>query len=82
MNIVVDPDGTVRCVYGEAIDMSQLGAVEIRRGSFVEPDDHGGWWADLSPVDGPRLGPFSRRSDALSAEVQWLDERWLMPAAP
>jgi hypothetical protein len=79
MNIVVDPDGTVRCVYGEAIDVSHLGTVEIRRGSFVEPDDHGCWWADLSPVNGPRLGPFNRRSDALSAEVQWLDEHWLTP---
>ena len=32
----------------------------IRRASHVEPDEAGRWWADLSPVGGPRLGPFAR----------------------
>lgn len=30
--------------------------------------------ADLSPVGGPLLGPYQRRSEALAAEVQWLAE--------
>lgn len=30
------------------------------------------WWADLSPVNGPLLGPFLSRSSALEAEVEWL----------
>ena len=79
MNIVVAPDGTARCVYGEAVDLHALGDVEVRRASHVEPDGRGRWRADLSPVRGPVLGPFARRSDALAAEARWLDEHWLTP---
>ena len=79
MNIVVAPDGSMRCVYGEAVDLRALGRIEVRRASHVEPDDGGRWHADLSPVGGPVLGPFARRSDALAAEARWLDERWLAP---
>ena len=39
----------------------------------------GGWRADLSPVGGPQLGPFRRRSEALRAEAAWLVEHWLVP---
>ena len=80
MNIVIQPDGTARCVYGEAVDLRALGRVEVRRASHVEPDARGRWWADLSPVGGPVLGPFDRRSDALAAEARWLDEHRLPPA--
>lgn len=30
------------------------------------------WWADLLPVKGPVLGPFSNNTSALTAEVDWL----------
>jgi hypothetical protein len=76
MQLRIDPDGTVRCIYGEAIDLSALGMPAIRRASHVEPDDDGRWWADLSPVSGPRLGPFSARSLALDAERAWLEAHW------
>ena len=75
--IVVLPDGTVRCVYGEELDLAVLGAIEIRRASFVEPAPCGSWFADLSPVNGPRLGPFPIRSRAIAAEAQWLHEHWV-----
>ena len=68
MEIVIQPSGTVRCLYGEAIDLSQLGRAKIHRGSHVEPTEDGHWSVDLSPVNGPRLGPFRHRSDALQAE--------------
>jgi hypothetical protein len=63
----------VRCLYGEVIDLTVLGPVFIHRASQVEPDAEGRWWADLAPVDGPSLGPFARRSEALAAERQWLE---------
>jgi hypothetical protein len=72
MELVVQKDGTARFIYSEMLDLTALGQVEIRRASHVEPDDQGRWWADLSPVSGPMLGPFDRRSDALDAEVAWL----------
>jgi hypothetical protein len=46
--------------------------VQIRRASFVEPDELGRWFADLSLVVGPTLGPFAKRSVALEAELIWL----------
>jgi hypothetical protein len=77
MQLVIETDGTVRCIYDEALDLTQLGAAQITRASHVEPNDDGRWFADLSPLGGPRLGPFMRRSEALDAEVAWLTAHWL-----
>lgn len=79
MQILIDSLGNVRCIYGEAIDLRAIGPLQIQRGSHVEPDASGAWWADLSPVMGPKLGPFANRSAALAAEVNWLEECWLTP---
>jgi hypothetical protein len=80
MQIVVSPCGDVRCVYAEAVNLLSLGDAHVRRASSVEPDERGTWWADLGPAGGPSLGPFGRRSDALSAEEAWLSEHWLLAA--
>ena len=77
MELRIDPHGQVVCIYGEAIDLAVLGEPTIRRASHVEPDDQGRWWADLGPVHGPRQGPYARRSQALVAEVGWLEAHWL-----
>ncbi len=77
MHLIVDLRGTVRCLYGETIDLSMLGPVAITRASHVEPDAQGRWFADLAPVGGGVLGPFSRRSEALAAEQNWLENHWL-----
>ncbi len=74
MLLMVDPDGVVHGIYGENIDLASLGTVEIVRASHVEPDLAGRWWADLQPVDGPMLGPFGVRSEALAAERAWLEQ--------
>ncbi|MEW4489458.1 hypothetical protein AB1L42_15355 [Thalassoglobus sp. JC818] len=79
MQLIIEPSGYCRCVYSEAIDVRQLGSAVIQRGSHVDPTAGGSWTADLSPVNGPVLGPFSTRSEALDAEVEWLLENWLMP---
>jgi hypothetical protein len=73
MQIIISPDGTLRCVYDEAIDLAALGTPVITRASHVEPTADGRWQADLSPVAGPVLGPFVRRSEALTAEIEWLE---------
>jgi hypothetical protein len=78
MQLIISPCGTVRCVYAEAIDLSEIGRLTIFRGSHVEPDEAGRWFADLAPVGGPKLGPFSHRSDALNAEAAWLESHWLL----
>jgi hypothetical protein len=73
ISLLVRPDGQVRCVYGEEIDLAAIGAVRIARASHVDPDNQGRWWADLAPSGGPVLGPFSRRSEALAAERTWVE---------
>src|SRR5205814_4594772 len=82
VELLVDPRGQVRCLYTECLDLAQLGRMRIRRASRVEPDILGRWWADLSPVRGPRLGPFRKRSEALTAEAAWLEAHWLVPGRP
>jgi hypothetical protein len=77
MHLVIGTGGTVRCVYSEEIALNSLGSLLIERASHVEPNSAGGWIADLSPVGGPQLGPFSLRSEALIAEVEWLELHWL-----
>ena len=79
MNLLIKADGSVQCVYDETVDLGSLGPLTIRRASHVEPDADGCWLADLSPVDGPMLGPFATRSTALDAEKHWLTTHWLTP---
>jgi hypothetical protein len=78
MRLRIDAHGQVVCVYGETIDLAVFGEPAIRRASHVEPDEQGRWWADLGPVNGPRLGPYRLRSLALQAEADWLDD-YLFP---
>ena len=77
MQLIIESDGTIRCLYDEALDLTPLGNLQIQRGSHVEPDQHGRWFADMSPLDGPLLGPFNKRSGALAAESAWLTSNWL-----
>ena len=77
MQMVVQSDGSVCCLYDEAIDLAAFGRLSITRASHVEPDLEGRWLADLAPVAGPCLGPFEHRSDALDAERVWLEANLL-----
>jgi hypothetical protein len=76
MHLLIDEQGRVHCLYAETIDLGCLGELTIRRASHVEPEGQN-WFADLSPLEGPRLGPFARRSQALEAEEAWLQRNWL-----
>ena len=81
MELLIEANGAARCVYSEAIELTALGGISIRRASYVEPDVLGRWWADLQPVGGAKLGPFDQRSQALTAEQAWLGQHWLQPRA-
>ena len=69
------PDGTIQMIYTDALDLSRIGRAKTSRASHVEPTEDGRWTADLSPVGGPTLGPYRLRSEALAAEVQWLNQK-------
>ena len=64
----------VEMVYDERFDLASLGRVSIHRVSQVEPDSDGRWWADMGAVT---LGPYLKRSQALSAEREWLESNLL-----
>ena len=72
MELVVGVDGGVKCIYDEALDLRALGKLQITRASHVEPDTEGMWFADMGPSEGPVLGPFGTRAEALQAERGWL----------
>lgn len=73
MKIFIRPDGTAQCLYSEDINLSTLGALDIRRASHVEPGKAGEWVADLRPSGGPVMTGFQTRSEALAAEAEWLN---------
>jgi hypothetical protein len=75
LDLVVGCDGGVKCVYGEELDLRELGKLQITRASHVEPDAEGYWFADMGPIGGPVLGPFKGRTEALGAEREWLRAR-------
>ncbi|MFH5802776.1 hypothetical protein [Alienimonas sp. DA493] len=75
--LFVTADGSARGLYGELIDTNSIGRCSIARASHVEPHPDGGWTAELSPSGGPVLGPFPLRSDALTAEADWLTRNLL-----
>ena len=78
MDLIVAPTGIVTAIYAEEIDLHSLGITTITRASHVEPDETGQWFAQI--VEGPTLGPFLKRSEALAAEVSWLTWHRLNPA--
>jgi hypothetical protein len=82
MQLIVEPGGRIRALYGEEIDLATLGSPRIFRASHVEPDSDGRWHADMRLILGPRLGPFHRRSEALEAEIAWLEVHWLLAVTP
>ena len=77
--IIVGRDGTVRMIYDDTLVniMAEIGRATVKRASHVEPDDNGKWYADMAPVNGPILGPFNLRAEALKAEVEWLNSHGL-----
>jgi hypothetical protein len=81
MTLIIDPAGQGHCLYTEELDLRSLGSMHIARASQLEPDDQGNWWANLSPVAGPILGPFGLRSEALAAERDWLNDHLASLAA-
>lgn len=64
-------------MYGEQIDLSRLGSLDIKRASHVEPDpkNPGKWYVDLSPVGGPTVHGYDTRAQALASEEAWLNQK-------
>jgi hypothetical protein len=67
-------NGKISFIYKDELrPLFEAGETFVKRVSHVEPDGKE-WTADLSPIQGPVLGPFETRREALEAELAWLDE--------
>jgi hypothetical protein len=71
--ITIRPDGSLAFIYADELrGLLDTGDAQVRRASHVEPTEGGDWTADMGPMDGPVLGPFRTRAEALAAETEWL----------
>jgi len=77
MKIRVYPEGIIRALHNDRLNLATIGKFWVARASWVEPDAQGRWWVDLENSRGPILGPFSTRAEALKAEVVWLERHRL-----
>lgn len=80
--LVITPDGSIRFLWNDALaPLLTEGDASLFRASQVEPiGTH--WFADLALVNGPLLGPFPLRADALAAEAAWLNAHFLTELEP
>jgi hypothetical protein len=74
VSITITADGNLRFIWADELsDLVQSGKPTITRASDVEPLPDGRWIADMGRVNGPVLGPFNKRVEALAAERRWLE---------
>lgn len=80
MKIKINTDGTINLLYTEDICVEELGEVDsIRRLFHVEPTQDNKWTAtvNIGTSKCVILGPFDKRSEALTAEVAWIEDNIL-----
>jgi len=92
--VIVNPNGTLRFLVSDRTEQafSEASVLEIHRVSHVDvfedldpkaktkaaPGSPTSWYADMSPVNGPVLGPFRSRKRALQEERYYLERRNLL----
>ena len=75
INITIQGDRMTFIYSDDLAPLLDEGTATVQRVSHVEPscvDGRHGWTADMTPIDGPVLGPFTTRAEALDAEHVWL----------
>lgn len=80
--ITVKPDGSMEFVYNDKLrGLIKQGEAKITRASTIEPGDPSlgqdplRWYATM--FDGPVLGPFETREQALAEEEEWINKNLL-----
>ncbi len=75
--LTITPNGETRLLFDDDVYAlaKSLGPMKIVRASHIEPDNDGRWWVDLSPMNGPKVGPFEVKVNALAFEREWLEVR-------
>lgn len=70
MNLTFDTHGTVRGLYGEAIDLRALGPLSLRRASFIEFNHTTQQWEVCSSRDRRLLFTHPSRDTCLTWEEE------------
>ncbi len=79
MTLIVQPDGSVKAIYGEELELTSLGPLRVKRASHVE---HSAvwqqWYVWLDSIaiklNLPNCQRFNSRKEALAWEVSQLEE--------
>ncbi len=71
MTLEVTPDGNIRCLYTDEIDLPQLGRLQVSRASHIEYDNRLHKWTVTSAKTGKRLHSSMTRESALEWERQY-----------
>lgn len=81
VSVFILSDGTVNFLYYDELKpLLAIGDVDVARASHVDPEktlDGLKWFANLAPVNGPKLGPYETRTEAITGEIDWLTENYL-----
>ena len=76
VTIFAESDGSVRCIYIEAIDLAEIGRLYIDRASHVEYDNMSNcWrvtWTEASEMRCGDSAKFASRTEALHWEEEQL----------
>jgi hypothetical protein len=67
ISLRIDPSAMVHCFYTEAIDLAQIGRLEVRRASTVEFNDNNQQWEVRNPA-GLLLYSHPSRANCLAWE--------------
>ncbi len=74
VELLVQPDGNIRCLYTDLIDLSALGTLHVNRASHVEFNDSDQTWSVRLADTGEVIGKgFKTRTEALEFEVNYLN---------
>ena len=82
LKLLIETTGEITAIYSDALaDLCDEGTATITRASHVEPvvlenpagEVMSGWAATMN--NGIMIGPFRLRSEALEAEVTYLEQR-------
>lgn len=72
--LFIQPDGQIKCLYTDLIDLSRFGKLHVERASHVEFDDIKQTWTVRLAGSGKVIGDgFESRQEALDFEVDYLN---------
>ncbi len=72
MTLTFGPSGTGRCLYGELIDLSLIGALAIRRATRIEFDNRSQCWR-VHDRQGHAMFNSPSRTECLDWERQYFN---------